>query len=74
MWNLMNLKYSKLKVFTFTTRSEDIAYLNANRWEKLILKYLSQLEEFHFQYYEYIDDENESLVNLCQPNQFSSAF
>jgi len=50
---LISKQYFKLKVFTFTTRSEGIAYLDANRWEKLILKYLPQLEEFHFQYYEY---------------------
>jgi len=28
------------------------------------------LEEFHFQYYEYIDYDNESSTYLGEPNQF----
>ena len=49
--------HSKLKVLSFTTQSLDIAYLDANRWEQFILKYLPRLEKFNFQYYECVDYE-----------------
>ncbi len=52
-------------------KSEDINYLDVARWERLILQELPQLEEFHFQYYECIDYENESSTYLGEPNQFS---
>jgi hypothetical protein len=62
---------SKLKVLSFTTQHEDISYLDANRWKEIILKYLSQLEEFHLQYYE--DCRKDSLY-CGKSNQFISSF
>ena len=32
-----------------------MTYLDANRWEELILKYLPQLEKFYLIYYVYFD-------------------
>ncbi|CAF1569133.1 unnamed protein product [Adineta steineri] len=42
---------SKLKVLSFTTESEDINYLDANRWKRFLLKYYPQLEEFYLRYH-----------------------
>ncbi|CAF1122191.1 unnamed protein product [Adineta steineri] len=39
--------HSKLKVLSLENPAKDMNYLNADRWEKFILKYLSQLEKFH---------------------------
>ncbi|CAF4459519.1 unnamed protein product [Rotaria sp. Silwood2] len=64
----------KLKVLHFTTRSEDMTYLDANRWEELILKYLPELEKFYFQYYDMIDNAYDSSTYLENFNQFVSSF
>ncbi len=56
------------------TRSEDITYLDADRWERFISQNLPQLEEFKLQYYEQTIDPNKSLTDLEGPNQFSSPF
>jgi hypothetical protein len=63
-----------LKVLHIITRSEDITYLDADRWERLISQNLPQLEEFQFQYYEETNERNTSLTYLGGPNQFSSSF
>jgi hypothetical protein len=63
-----------LKVLHVITRSEDITYLNADRWERLILRNLPQLEEFKFQYYEQTTDSNKSSTYLGGSNQFTSPF
>jgi len=63
-----------LKVLHVITRSEDITYLDADRWERFISQNLPQLEEFKFQYYEQTIDPNKSLTYLGGPNQFSSSF
>jgi hypothetical protein len=61
----------KLKVLRVTTRAQDINFLNARRWEKLILKSLSQLEEFYLRYYEPV---NKYPIYSGVPNQFTSSF
>jgi hypothetical protein len=43
----MSKIHSKLKVLSFATYCEDLAYFDANQWKKLILKYFSQLKEFY---------------------------
>jgi hypothetical protein len=63
-----------LKVLHVITRSEDLTYLNAEQWERFILKKLPQLEEFKLQYYEEVTDPNKSLTYLGGPNQFTSSF
>jgi hypothetical protein len=64
----------KLKYLYITTQSVDVDYFNANRWEELILKYLTHLKVFHLQYEEFICEENESPIYLGEPNQFTSSF
>jgi hypothetical protein len=65
---------SKLKMLSFTTYDEDIAYLNATRWEQFILNYLPQLETFYFRYYVYFINENICQMYLGRPAQFTSSF
>jgi hypothetical protein len=47
-----------LKVLIFITSSKEIAYLDAHRWEHLIVQDLPELEKFSLQYYEHVDDTN----------------
>jgi hypothetical protein len=65
-----------LKALHFTVRSEykDISYLDAARWEQLILQDLPQLKEFKFEYYRYASDENELMISDGEHNRFTSAF
>ncbi|CAF0921623.1 unnamed protein product [Rotaria sordida] len=65
---------AKLQFLSFNTESEDINYLDAKRWEKLIMKYLPQLDKFYFQYHIYRDYENEYPVYRDQCDQFISSF
>jgi hypothetical protein len=60
---------ANLKILRLRIHSQDIAFLNARRWEKFILKSLFQLEEFHLQY-----DELEYPIYPGGPNQFTSSF
>jgi hypothetical protein len=64
----------KLKVLVFITLSEKIAYLDAHRWEQLIVQDLPQLEKFSLQYYECIDDTNESNIYFGESNPFLTPF
>jgi hypothetical protein len=67
----------KVKVLHLIINCEDVTYLNAHRWEQLILQSLPQLEEFYLKYYEYLECRNyedESLQYLGEPNQFTSSF
>ena len=64
----------KLKTLRFTTRSADVTYMDAYRWEELILKYFPQLKQFYFQYCEETDDECEFLPYIEDVSQFTSSF
>jgi hypothetical protein len=63
-----------LKVLHFTTQSGDITYLDAAKWEQLILQDLPRLKEFKFKYYQYTFDENELMISDDESYQFTSAF
>ena len=65
---------AQLKVLRVSTQSQDITFLNAHRWKRLILRSLSQLEEFYLRYYEQVDDEYKYPIYSGGPNQFTSAF
>jgi len=64
----------KLKTLCFTTRSADVTYMDAYRWEELILKYLPQLKQFYFQYCEETDDQCDFLPYIEDVSQFTSSF
>jgi hypothetical protein len=65
---------SKLKVLSLTTRQEDIAYLDADRWEEFILKKLPQLEKFYFKYSAYLSENYETPMYFGQRDRFISSF
>jgi hypothetical protein len=66
--------YSKLKVLSVTSLCEDMTYLDAVRWEKLILKYLPQLEKYYFKYDINFENDHDILMYLGKSNQFTSTF
>jgi hypothetical protein len=65
---------SKLKYLHVTIRSDNIVYLDAIRWKKLISEYLLQLKEFYFDYYTEFGDGYRPSKYIGHSNQFSSSF
>ncbi len=65
---------SKLKVLSLNTMQEDIAYLDADRWEEFILKKLPQLEKFYFKYTAYLSENYETPMYFGQRDRFISSF
>ncbi|CAF1337297.1 unnamed protein product [Rotaria sordida] len=65
---------SKIKVLSLTTIFEDIAYLDANRWENFILTKLPQLEKFYFKYSAYFEENYQTPMYFGQRDQFVSSF
>ncbi|CAF4243927.1 unnamed protein product [Rotaria sp. Silwood2] len=61
----------KLKVLRVKVQSQDITFLVAHRWEKLILESLPHLEEFYLQY---IENFNREYHYPGVPDQFISSF
>ena len=68
--------HCSLEVLHFTVRSEykDTSYLDAPRWEQLILQSLPQLKEFAFEYYRYGSDEHDFNKPDGEHNRFTSPF
>jgi hypothetical protein len=64
----------KLKVLSLTSTFEDIAYLDANRWEELISKNLPQLDEFYFKYSAYFNENYDTPMYVGKRDQFISSF
>jgi hypothetical protein len=64
---------SKLKVLIFCTSSEEIAYLDADRWERFIQKDLPRLEKFSLQYHEG-NENDEPGIDFRETNPFFSSF
>jgi hypothetical protein len=64
----------KLKVLSLTTIVEDTVYLDANRWEKLILNKLPQLEKFYLKYSAYFKENYQTPMYFGKRDQFSSSF
>ncbi|CAF0869307.1 unnamed protein product [Rotaria sordida] len=65
---------SKLKVLSITSLSEDMTYLDADRWEEFILKYLPLLQKFYLKYYVFFNNNHETLMYLNKSNRFASSF
>ncbi|CAF1089764.1 unnamed protein product [Rotaria sordida] len=70
----INKLNAKLKVLSLGCTSEDIDYLNANRWENFILNNLPQLENFYFTYHAYFGDDDISPMYFGIRDQFISSF
>ena len=54
--------------------TKDINFIDAYRWEQLILNYFPQLEDFWLFYYEYVHNEQNYPTYTGRWNQFSSPF
>ncbi len=64
---------SHLQVLDITC-SRDTAYLDADRWERIISEYLLDLRVFKFKYEEVIDEDLEATLHHEQINRFNSTF
>jgi hypothetical protein len=71
--SIMIKLFPQLEMLHISTQYNE-AYLNANRWEKLILSYLPHLRTFTFQYINYIQNSDNHLVYKNIIHQFSSLF
>jgi hypothetical protein len=56
------------------TCSRDAAYLDADRWERIISQHLLHLRIFKFKYEEAIDEDLEATLHHEQINRFNSKF
>ncbi|CAF3188168.1 unnamed protein product [Rotaria socialis] len=65
--------YSNLKILSIHC-SDNIIFLDAYRWEKLILHYYPQIEIFYFIYYDRMNNDNQYSTYSYGLNQFSSSF
>ncbi|CAF1232472.1 unnamed protein product [Adineta steineri] len=65
--------HSKLKVLSLESQAEDMNYLNADRWKKFILKYLSQLEKLYFTC-EFREHRHRNKRHMSTSNSFNSSF
>jgi hypothetical protein len=64
----------KLKVLSLDGMSEDINYVDANRWEEFIVNNFIHLEKFYFSCNAYFGNYEETLMYLGERDQFNSAF
>jgi hypothetical protein len=65
---------AKLKVLRLCTMFDNRVYLDARRWEQLILQYLPRLEKFYFKYFDFIAKYFETQRYSELRNQFFSPF
>ncbi|CAF2673102.1 unnamed protein product [Rotaria sp. Silwood2] len=70
----LSIATNEQQVLSFTTIVQDIAYLDANRWEEFILQNLPKLEEFYFKYSTYFEDHYETPMYSGKRDQFISPF
>jgi hypothetical protein len=64
---------SQLQVLRLAT-SEDVAFLDADRWENLIVQYIPNLRKFEFEYEEKIPNSFQLQLHHQQINRFLSSF
>ncbi|CAF2946768.1 unnamed protein product [Rotaria sp. Silwood2] len=62
-----------LEVLCFNS-CNDVTYLDANQWERIISKYLSHLNKLEFKYEESIDEELVTTIYHENLNEFKSLF
>jgi hypothetical protein len=65
---------AKLKVLSVQSLANDITYLHADRWERLIEKYFPQLEKFYLITSLFFDSDYRFPVNTGIFNSFNSLF
>jgi hypothetical protein len=65
---------AKLKILRLDIMSDDRAYVNARRWEQLILHYFSGLEKFYLKYFDFLHNNLQFGTYPKTVNQFFSSF
>jgi hypothetical protein len=65
---------SKLQVMRFINQSNDTAYLDADRWKRLILQYIPDLSKFNFQFFENLSTSHTFTSYHTRMNQFTTTF
>jgi hypothetical protein len=66
---------SKLKVLNVIIQSDDFDYLDADRWEQLITKYLPELEKFYLDFHNHGGNDPDQLpLYSRETNRFFSSF
>jgi hypothetical protein len=65
---------AKLKILRLYILFNNRVYLNARRWEQLILHYLPGLEKFYFKYFDCIIEHLETQRYSELTNEFFSSF
>jgi hypothetical protein len=53
---LLALKIYPMKFLHLTISSNDLTYLDSNRWKEFLRRDLSQLDQLKFRYDQYIED------------------
>ncbi len=66
--------HPKLKVLSLRSQAKDMNYLNADRWEQFIMKYLPQLEKFHLTYCMCFTYDERISEYVGESNPFTSTF
>ena len=64
---------TKLKVLKFSTSLEDLAYMDAYRWERFLQQDLPQLKKFSFEYHER-NNKHQFNIDFREINPFFSSF
>jgi hypothetical protein len=64
---------AKLKILSIK-QVEDIASLDAHRWEQIILQCFPDLEKFYLNYFDNVNEDHQYPVYSGELNQFSSSF
>lgn len=71
---LQQLRCSKLEVLFLINRSIDLRYLDANRWEEIIHRYIPHLSRLNFQYFEWFAIHDPETMMHKQMAQFTRPF
>jgi hypothetical protein len=73
--SMSKILFNQLQILRISINNDRI-YLNANRWEQLILFSIPQLRIFDFQYTDLLENDNDhnQLIYNSVINQFSSSF
>lgn len=72
--SLINEIHFQVEIFSFTTDSNDLNYLDASRWEILILNQFRHLQEFYLTCRGIEYPFNRYGISLHQRNEFTSPF
>jgi hypothetical protein len=56
------------------TASNDTAYLDGNRWERLLVQHMSHLRKFNFDYRQSVEDTLELITDHAHVHRFTSSF